>query len=137
SFCQLLRRQHSAWISAARQPPGTAGAGSSVARCSWQDASRPTQDERDFGGRSPRSNELVRKTSPPVSVLPNSFFEQMTPQETRLRDGRIVHREAPLNLEMPFSTLDSFLTPTKSFYVRTHFPIPAIDRDAWWLHVEG
>src|SRR5206468_5904805 len=31
----------------------------------------------------------------------------------------------------------SFITPTKSFYVRTHFPIPKIDRDAWWLHVEG
>ena len=45
--------------------------------------------------------------------------------------------ESPLNLEMSFSTLDSFLTPTKSFYVRTHFPVPAIDRDAWWLHVEG
>ncbi len=45
--------------------------------------------------------------------------------------------ESPLNLEMPFSTLDSFITPTKSFYVRTHFPVPAIDRDAWWLHVEG
>src|SRR6266542_6286674 len=51
--------------------------------------------------------------------------------------GKIVRGESPLNLEMPFSSLDSFLTPTKSFYVRTHFPIPAIDRDAWWLHVEG
>src|SRR5215467_1666719 len=57
--------------------------------------------------------------------------------ETRLRDGRIVRSESPLNLEMPFSAVDSFLTPTKSFYVRTHFPIPAIDRDAWWLQVEG
>ena len=45
--------------------------------------------------------------------------------------------EDPLNLEMPFSMLDSFITPTKSFYVRTHFPIPAIDKDKWWLHVEG
>jgi DMSO/TMAO reductase YedYZ molybdopterin-dependent catalytic subunit len=51
--------------------------------------------------------------------------------------GKIVRGESPLNLEMPFSTLDSFITPTESFYVRTHFPIPAIDRDAWWLHVEG
>jgi DMSO/TMAO reductase YedYZ molybdopterin-dependent catalytic subunit len=65
------------------------------------------------------------------------FPDPMPQEETKLRDGRIVHREAPLNLEMPFSTLDSFLTPTKSFYVRNHFPIPAIDRDAWWLHVEG
>jgi DMSO/TMAO reductase YedYZ molybdopterin-dependent catalytic subunit len=61
----------------------------------------------------------------------------MRQDETQLRDGRIVRREDPLNLEMPFSTLDSFITPTKSFYVRTHFPIPAIDRDEWWLHVEG
>src|SRR5437763_16743061 len=55
----------------------------------------------------------------------------------QLRDGRIVRSEAPLNLEMPFETVESFITPTKSFYVRTHFPIPSIDRDAWWLHVEG
>src|SRR5947199_672019 len=61
----------------------------------------------------------------------------MPQEETKLGDGRIVRCESPLNLEMPFSSLDSFLTPTKSFYVRTHFPIPAIDRDAWWLHVEG
>ena len=52
-------------------------------------------------------------------------------------EGKIVRGEDPLNLEMPFEKLDSFITPTKSFYVRTHFPIPAIDRDAWWLHVEG
>src|ERR1700746_1451256 len=61
----------------------------------------------------------------------------MSQEETKLRDGRIVRSESPLNLEMPFSALDSFLTPTKSFYVRTHFPIPAIDRNAWWLNVEG
>ena len=61
----------------------------------------------------------------------------MPEEQTKLRDGRIVRSESPLNLEMPFSALGSFLTPTKSFYVRTHFPIPAIDRDAWWLYVEG
>jgi DMSO/TMAO reductase YedYZ molybdopterin-dependent catalytic subunit len=61
----------------------------------------------------------------------------MQQKETKLPEGRIVRSESPLNLEMPFSTVDSFLTPTKSFYVRSHFPIPAIDRDAWWLYVEG
>jgi DMSO/TMAO reductase YedYZ molybdopterin-dependent catalytic subunit len=61
----------------------------------------------------------------------------MQQDETQLYGGRIVRGEDPLNLEMPFSILDQFITPTKSFYVRTHFPIPAIDRDAWWLHVEG
>src|SRR6266705_6131868 len=58
-------------------------------------------------------------------------------QDETLHDGRIVRGEDPLNLEMPFSSLDQFITPTESFYVRTHFPIPAIDRDAWWLRVEG
>src|SRR6266403_1615423 len=54
-----------------------------------------------------------------------------------LRHGRIVRSEEPLNLEMPFENLDGFITPTKSFYVRTHFPIPKIDRNKWRLRVEG
>jgi DMSO/TMAO reductase YedYZ molybdopterin-dependent catalytic subunit len=61
----------------------------------------------------------------------------MPENDIKLRDGRIVRSEEPLNLEMPFETAENFITPTKSFYVRTHFPIPKIDRDAWWLHVEG
>jgi DMSO/TMAO reductase YedYZ molybdopterin-dependent catalytic subunit len=51
--------------------------------------------------------------------------------------GKIVRGESPLNLEMPFEKLENFLTPTELFYVRTHFPIPNIDRDAWWVRVEG
>jgi DMSO/TMAO reductase YedYZ molybdopterin-dependent catalytic subunit len=61
----------------------------------------------------------------------------MPENDIKLRDGRIVRSEEPLNLEMPFETAEGFITPTKSFYVRTHFPVPKIDRDAWWLHVEG
>src|SRR5206468_1306099 len=61
----------------------------------------------------------------------------MRQDETRFRDGKIVRSEDPLNLEMPFSTLDSFITPTESFYVRTHFPIPEIDKKDWRLRVEG
>jgi DMSO/TMAO reductase YedYZ molybdopterin-dependent catalytic subunit len=54
-----------------------------------------------------------------------------------LRDGKIVRSEDPLNLEMPFETLNGFITPTKSFYVRNHFPIPKIDKNKWRLRVEG
>ena len=61
----------------------------------------------------------------------------MSENNVKLPDGRIIRSEEPLNLEMPFETLEGFITPTQSFYVRTHFPIPKIDRDAWWLHVEG
>ena len=61
----------------------------------------------------------------------------MEKNATKLPDGRIVHSEAPLNVEMPFETVDTFVTPTESFYVRTHFPIPKLDRNEWWLHVDG
>ncbi len=61
----------------------------------------------------------------------------MATDSQKLIAGKIVRGETPLNLEMPFEKLEGFLTPTESFYVRTHFPIPSIDRDAWWLRVEG
>jgi DMSO/TMAO reductase YedYZ molybdopterin-dependent catalytic subunit len=61
----------------------------------------------------------------------------MAEDSQKLIAGKIVRGETPLNLEMPFEKLEGFLTPTESFYVRTHFPVPSIDRDAWWLRVEG
>ena len=57
--------------------------------------------------------------------------------ETNLHDGKIVRSANPLNLEMPFEKLDGFITPTKSFYVRMHFPIPKIQRKNWRLRVAG
>jgi DMSO/TMAO reductase YedYZ molybdopterin-dependent catalytic subunit len=51
--------------------------------------------------------------------------------------GKIVRGEDPLNLEMPFEKLSGFITPTDQFYVRTHFPIPKIDKGKWRLRVEG
>jgi DMSO/TMAO reductase YedYZ molybdopterin-dependent catalytic subunit len=57
--------------------------------------------------------------------------------EQQLIDGKIVRGEEPLNLEMPFEKLDGFITPMESFYVRTHFPIPKIDKKVWRLRVEG
>ena len=61
----------------------------------------------------------------------------MQEKATRFQNGKIVRSEDPLNLEMPFESLDGFVTPTKSFYVRTHFPIPKIDRNKWRLRIEG
>ena len=51
--------------------------------------------------------------------------------------GLIVREEEPLNLEMPFSSLDGFITPNESFYVRCHFPIPEISAKDWRLKIEG
>jgi DMSO/TMAO reductase YedYZ molybdopterin-dependent catalytic subunit len=49
----------------------------------------------------------------------------------------IVREQDPLNLEMPFSSLDGFITPNESFYVRCHFPVPEIAVANWRLKIEG
>jgi DMSO/TMAO reductase YedYZ molybdopterin-dependent catalytic subunit len=49
----------------------------------------------------------------------------------------IVREQDPLNLEMPFSSLDGFITPNESFYVRCHFPIPEISTESWSLKIAG
>jgi DMSO/TMAO reductase YedYZ molybdopterin-dependent catalytic subunit len=49
----------------------------------------------------------------------------------------ITREEQPVNLEMPFGTLDEFITPADRFYVRCHFPIPEIDEQSWRLKIEG
>jgi DMSO/TMAO reductase YedYZ molybdopterin-dependent catalytic subunit len=61
----------------------------------------------------------------------------MGSEHSSLQQGKIVRSEEPLNLEMPFENLEQFITPTESFYVRTHFPIPKIDKDKWRLRIEG
>lgn len=51
--------------------------------------------------------------------------------------GMIVREREPLNLEMPFGSLDGFITPVDRFFVRSHFPIPPIDVKSWRLKIEG
>src|SRR5947207_12692967 len=49
----------------------------------------------------------------------------------------IPREKEPPNLEIPFSALESFVTPNERFYVRCHFPIPKINERDWRLKVEG
>src|SRR5450432_2313315 len=51
--------------------------------------------------------------------------------------GFIMIEKEPVNLEMPFGSIDRFLTPNDRFYVRCHFPIPKIDPRKWRLRIEG
>jgi len=34
--------------------------------------------------------------------------------------GLIIRQKEPTNLEMPFDQVDSYLTPTELFYIRSH-----------------
>ncbi len=49
----------------------------------------------------------------------------------------IVRQKTPVNLEFPFASLDSFITPNDEFFVRTRFPIPKLKAEGWRLRVEG
>ena len=50
---------------------------------------------------------------------------------------KIVRESEPINLEFPFESLGSVVTPTDSFYVRNHFPEPEIESASWQLSIEG
>jgi DMSO/TMAO reductase YedYZ molybdopterin-dependent catalytic subunit len=43
----------------------------------------------------------------------------------------------PENSETPLETVRSWVTPTRLFFVRNHFAVPALDLAAWRLTVEG
>jgi DMSO/TMAO reductase YedYZ molybdopterin-dependent catalytic subunit len=49
----------------------------------------------------------------------------------------IIREREPVNLESPFSSLDTFITPNELFYVRNHFAMPHIDAAAYRLRVGG
>lgn len=49
---------------------------------------------------------------------------------------RVVTRE-PLCAETPLSELDSWITPTERYFVRSHFAVPQVDAATWRLVVDG
>src|SRR5260370_22775840 len=51
--------------------------------------------------------------------------------------GLIIRQKEPTNLEMPFDQLDSYLTRTELFYIRSHFPAPRIDVAGYRLRIDG
>src|SRR5262245_59263424 len=51
--------------------------------------------------------------------------------------GLITRQKEPTNLETPFDQVDSFLTPTELFYIRSHFPTPKLETASYRLHVDG
>jgi DMSO/TMAO reductase YedYZ molybdopterin-dependent catalytic subunit len=51
--------------------------------------------------------------------------------------GLTIRQKEPKNLESPFDRIDSYLTPTGLFYIRSHFPIPALDRASYQLKLDG
>ncbi|MEA2981666.1 MAG: hypothetical protein QOF09_3489 [Alphaproteobacteria bacterium] len=51
--------------------------------------------------------------------------------------GMTIRQKEPKNLEAPFDQLNSYLTPAELFYIRSHFPIPKLDRASYQLRIDG
>ena len=52
-------------------------------------------------------------------------------------EQRKIVTAVPENSETPLHEVRSWVTPTRLFFVRNHFPVPAIDPATWTLTVEG
>jgi hypothetical protein len=50
----------------------------------------------------------------------------MADKSTKQGSGLIIRQKEPNNLETPVDRVDSFLTPTELFYVRSHSPAPKL-----------
>src|SRR5947208_13039606 len=51
--------------------------------------------------------------------------------------GLIIRQREPKNLETSFDRIDSYLTPTELFYIRSHFPTPNLNPDFYQLRIDG
>src|SRR3954465_11570874 len=51
--------------------------------------------------------------------------------------GLIIRQKEPRNLETPFDRVESYLTPTELFYIRSHFPAPTVDPGSYQLRIDG
>ena len=51
--------------------------------------------------------------------------------------GLIIRQKVPDNLEMPFDQVDSYLTSTELFYIRSHIRAPQLDPASYELRIDG
>ena len=61
----------------------------------------------------------------------------MAEAQQRKSGDMIVRQTEPVNLETPLDQVDSYLTPTDLFYVRSHFEAPRLDPVAYRLSIDG
>lgn len=72
-------------------------------------------------------------TSAAIGLTPRLFAQP----EISGFPGMITRMAEPENLEFPFASLNSFITPNEHFFVRSHFAVPKIEVKSWKLTVEG
>ncbi len=61
----------------------------------------------------------------------------MAPARQSASAGLIIRQKEPTNLETPLDQVDSYLTPTELFYIRSHFPAPKLAPASYLLRIDG
>ncbi|MCU1259324.1 MAG: sulfite oxidase-like oxidoreductase [Bryobacterales bacterium] len=69
--------------------------------------------------------------------IENSYIQDGIKKARQSSSGLIIRQKEPRNLETPLDEVDSFLTPTELFYIRSHFPIPKLEPASYQLRVDG
>src|SRR5258708_21837190 len=69
----------------------------------------------------------------PEPRIDNAFLGERPPPSI----GLITRQTEPRVLETPLNKVDSFLTPTDLFYVRSHSPAPKLDAKSYRLPIDG
>src|SRR6266478_5110387 len=99
-----------------------------------------------LGRRRPTGRRCERKAawSDPSCELPairamEALWRQTTMAKTSQTSsaGLIIRQKEPTNLETPFDQVDSFLTPTELFYIRSHFQAPKVELASYQLRING
>lgn len=61
----------------------------------------------------------------------------LNPSSSMKTVGMVIRQREPVNFEYPFDQLDSFLTPSSLFYIRSHFKAPTLEPASYELKVDG
>jgi DMSO/TMAO reductase YedYZ molybdopterin-dependent catalytic subunit len=88
-----------------------------------------TQRERDGIGQS-MGRRAFLVTLPLLGGAASLFADTPAPE-------LIPRQKNPDNLEFPFASLNSFITPNHLHYVRNHYPQPDLDAAGWRLRIIG
>jgi DMSO/TMAO reductase YedYZ molybdopterin-dependent catalytic subunit len=95
----------------------------------WRDLADRGIDRRGF---------LLGATAGGAALLTPGGLDLLAAQGGDGGPPRLIPRQQnPDNLEFPFASLNSFITPNNLFYVRNHFAAPNLNAGAWRLRLEG
>jgi len=70
-------------------------------------------------------------------LVATSYIKDEINRARQSSSGLIIRQKEPSNLETPFDEVNSFLTPTELFYIRSPFPAPKLELGSYQLRIDG